>query len=136
MTQIISIIGYLGGDPELKKTENDQDVCNFSVAVNDPRAKKDDDGNDPDPTWYNVGAWGGQAKSCAEYLSSGKRVFVSGSFRVRPWIDKDDYQRYSYDINAHEVTFLTPVEGDGKPGERKESKTGGQAPKAGTKAAA
>ncbi len=128
MTQIISIIGYLGQDPELKTTEEGQKVCNFTVAVNDPRDKEDEDGNKPDPTWYNVGAWGGQAQACKDYLASGKRAFVSGSFRVRPWIDKDGYQRYSYDINAHEVTFLSEVEG--KAGERKESKTSGNRPKA------
>lgn len=115
--QNITIIGYLGADPEMKYTQDGQPVTNFSVAVNDPRAEEGEA-----PTWYRVATWGKSAEAANEFLKSGHRVAVIGSLRIRGYEDKDNYQAWSNDVNANVVEYLTPKD-SADPGERRPSQT-------------
>jgi single-strand DNA-binding protein len=101
----ITIVGNLGGDPDLRFTPSGAPVASFSVAVaesklNRETGKFEDDGT----TWYRVSAWRNLAENIAESLTSGMRVIVMGSIRSREWTDKESGEkRVGWEIQATNV---------------------------------
>ena len=89
-TNVCTFTGRLGGDPELRRT-NDNVVCNFSLAVNGLK--------DKDALWLRVAAWGKGGEAAAEYLSKGSRVSVTGRLKVREYEHKGE-KRTSVELDA------------------------------------
>ena len=70
MYQQITIVGYLGNDPEMRFMPNGQAVTSFSVATSNKYTSNTGQRVD-ETTWFRVSVWGAQAESCNQYL---KRV--------------------------------------------------------------
>ena len=118
MFQQITIVGYLGRDPEMRFTSSGQAVTSFSVAAS--RSYTNNAGQKVDETaWFRISVWGAQAESCNQYLSKGRPVLVIGRLRPDPqtgsprvFTRKDGSTGSSYEVNAITVRFL-PSGGDG-----------------------
>ncbi len=81
------LLGNLGRDPESRSTQTGMPVTNFSIATN--RRWKDKEGNRQEQTeWHNVVCFGRQAEIAAQYLTSGKQVYLEGRLQTRSWEDK------------------------------------------------
>ena len=101
----VILIGNLGRDPELRYTQSDSAVTNFTVATNEKW--RDKDGNNQERTeWHRVVVWGRSAENCAQYLQKGRSVYVEGRLQTREWEDKDGNKRQTTEINALTVQFL------------------------------
>lgn len=100
------IIGNLGQDPELRYTASGAAVASLSIATNE--RWKDKDGNWQDRTeWHRVSVWGRTAENCGKYLAKGRSVYVEGRIQTRKWEDKEGQTRYTTEIVAQNVTFLS-----------------------------
>jgi single-strand DNA-binding protein len=97
----ITIVGYLGKDPELRYTGNGNAVCGFSVATTEKR------GDQETTTWFKVSAWGKQAELCNEYLHKGSQVYIEGRVRMEDYTDRDGNKRYNLEVNATDIRFLS-----------------------------
>jgi single-strand DNA-binding protein len=113
MLQEIEIIGYLGGDPEMRFTVKGKAITHFSVAVSD---------YDDSTAWFRVTAWESQAEACKEYLHKGSLVFVKGKLSFDkdtggPTIfsRKDGTSGASFEISANKIKFLDRPDGEKKP---------------------
>jgi single-strand DNA-binding protein len=101
----ITIVGYLGRDPELRYTPQGTAVCNFSVATTEKR--KNARGEQEDHTiWFRVATWGRQAELAAEYLAKGRQVYVEGRLRIEQYTDRDGNPRTRAEVNASDIQFL------------------------------
>lgn len=82
----VTIVGNVGGDPELRFTPSGAAVASFNVAVT-PRKFDQAAGKwvDGDATWYRCNAWRNLAENVAESLTKGQRVIVVGNLAARPW---------------------------------------------------
>jgi single-strand DNA-binding protein len=101
----ITIVGYLGRDPELRYTPQGTAVCNFSVATTEKR--KNGRGEMEEHTiWFRVAAWGRQAEVAAEYLAKGRQVYVEGRLRLEEYTDREGNPRTSAEVNASDIHFL------------------------------
>lgn len=108
----VMLIGNLGGDPEMRYTQNQTPVVNFNLATTEKYNDKQE------TTWHRIVVWGKQAENCSKYLTKGKSVFIEGRITVRNWEDKEGVKRTSTDITAHTVVFLSPkTAGDAHPAE-------------------
>lgn len=96
----ICIIGNVTATPTLRTTQSGAQVCGFTVAVNRRFEKKTD--------YFNVNAWRGLSEVCAKYIDKGSKVAVVGELQHRSYEAKDGSTRYSLDISADEVEFLSP----------------------------
>lgn len=106
------IIGNLGSDPELRYTQSGQPVANFNIATNERWTDKS--GAQQERTeWHKVVVWGKQAENCDKYLSKGRQVFVEGRIQTRDWEDRDGNKRYTTEIVAQTVQFLSGGSGGG-----------------------
>jgi single-strand DNA-binding protein len=102
---LVMLIGHLGKDPELKRTQNDLAICNFSLATSEKR--KDEAGNWIKQTeWHNIVVLGQTAENCAKYLEKGRQVAITGKIQTRKWQDETGQNRYKTDILANNVEFL------------------------------
>lgn len=98
-------MGRLGQDPELRYTANQTPVATFSVATTEFRGR---DGQRQEQTeWHRVVVWSKQAENCAKYLSKGRPVFVEGRLQTRAWDDKNGQKRYTTEIIATNVQFIS-----------------------------
>jgi single-strand DNA-binding protein len=106
------LIGHLGADPELKYTKSGVAVCNFNVATSE--RWKDKNGEQQEQTeWHHVVVWKNLAEACNQYLHKGSKVYVEGKLQTRKWQDKNGSDRYTTEIVASYVQFLTPNEEGG-----------------------
>ncbi len=103
----IFLIGNLTRDPELRSTQNGTPVCTFTVAVN-RRNRQGAEAGQPEADFFRVTTWRQQAENCNRYLAKGRKVGVSGSLSLQSYTGNDGTQRYSMEVNADEVEFLSP----------------------------
>jgi single-strand DNA-binding protein len=112
MYQQITIVGYLGNDPDMRFTPNGQAVTSFSVAAS--RKYTNNSGQKIDETtWFRVSVWGAQAESCNQYLAKGRPVLVVGRLRPDPqtgnprtFTRQDGSMGASFEVTAITVQFL------------------------------
>ena len=101
----VTIVGYLGRDPELRYTPQGTPVCDFSIATTE--RKKDKSGDFQDiTTWFRVSFWGRQAEVASQYLTKGKQVYIEGRLSQREWQDKDGNTRTSLEVNGSDLQFI------------------------------
>lgn len=63
--------------------------------------------NREETTWFRVAVYNRQAENCAQYLSKGRRVLVTGRVSADAFIGNDGQARASLNLNAREVVFLS-----------------------------
>lgn len=93
----VQLIGNLGQDPELKHTQSNEPVCNFSLATSEKWTDKNNQKQER-TEWHRVVVWGKQAETCSQYLSKGRQVYVEGKLQTRDYEDKDGIKRYTTEV--------------------------------------
>jgi len=106
--QKLIIIGNLTHDPETRTVSSGSTVCSFTVAVN-RKVKRD---NQPDADFFRVSAWNKLGDVCQRYLAKGRKVCVVGAVSVSSYEGKDGTKRFSLDVMAEDVEFLSPKSDD------------------------
>ena len=102
----IILIGNLGRDPELRYTPQGVAVCSFSMATNEKRRDKSGELQDL-TTWFKVTLWRQQAENAAKYLTKGSPVYIEGRLRIEEWTDRDNNNRYTLDVQATDMQFIS-----------------------------
>ena len=103
MNKVI-LVGNLTRDPELITTTNGVSLCRFSLAVQRRFAGQD---GEREADFINIVVWRGQADNCYKYLKKGSKCGVVGSLQTRSYDAQDGTKRYSTDVVADEVEFLS-----------------------------
>lgn len=112
---VVVLTGNLTKDPEMRATTGGTDVATLRLAVNGRRKDSNGEWVD-DPNYFDVTAFGGQARACGEHLSKGRPIAVHGRLDWREWEAKDGGKRQAIQVIAQDVQFL---------GEKKRSGSGG-----------
>lgn len=101
---IITLIGNLTDDPELKFTPSGAAVANFTVAST-PRTfdKQTNQWKDGDAMFIRCAAWKQLAENVAESLQKGQQVVVVGALKVRNYERQDGSKGTSVEMNVDEI---------------------------------
>jgi len=99
----VVLIGNLTRDPELRYTPSGLPVATLRLAVN--RSFTNQQG-EIETDFFNVVVWRNQAEKCAEYLSKGRQVAVTGRLQSRSWEANDGQKRSTIEVVADRVVFL------------------------------
>ena len=93
---LITVVGNLTGDPELRFTPSGAAVANFTVAST-PRSfdRQSNEWKDGETLFMRCSVWREAAESVAESLHRGDRVIVTGRLVSRSWDDKETGQKRS-----------------------------------------
>jgi single-strand DNA-binding protein len=101
---VITVIGNLTADPELRFTPAGHAVATFTVAST-PRTfdRQSQEWKDGDALFLRCSVWREQAENVAESLSRGSRVVVSGRLKQRSFETKEGEKRTVVELDADEV---------------------------------
>lgn len=103
----ITLTGNLTRDPELAYTPGGKARLRFSVACSAHRRQLDGTWANTGTTYVNITAWGDTAEQCAEQLSKGMKVHVSGRLRQHSWDDaKTGEKRTSYEVDPDTISIV------------------------------
>jgi single-strand DNA-binding protein len=101
----VQLIGNLGQDPEIKKTDKGKSVARFTLATTD--SYRNSEGQKvEDTTWHNIVAWNGLAEIATKFLKKGKEVAVEGRIAHRAYEDKEGVQKYFTEIVLSDILLL------------------------------
>lgn len=101
-----TVIGNLGGDPELKYSANGQPFLRFNIASN--YRVREPDGSWADRTeWIRCTTFGKRAETLGQHLRKGTRVYVDGRLEARPWTDQSGSVRAGLELVASDVEFMS-----------------------------
>ena len=114
----LTIIGNLTRDPETRTVGSGHTVCSFTVAVNRRNHRE----GQPEADFFRVSAWDKLGDNCQRFLGKGRKVCVVGPVSVSSYEAKDGGTRFSLDVRAEDVEFLSAREQS----DAAEPKTNGQ----------
>lgn len=96
-------IGRLSQEPQLRRTNNNNPVCNFSIAVNE--TYKDQNGQRP-VNYFNCEAWGKIAENINQYCRKGSQIAIEGRLKQTVRQGQDGKNIYEVRIVVETVEFL------------------------------
>jgi single-strand DNA-binding protein len=101
---VITIIGNITGDPELRFTPSGAAVANFTVAST-PRQfdRTSNEWKDGETLFMRCSVWRDAAENVAESLQRGTRVLVSGRLKSRSYETKEGEKRTVVELDVDEV---------------------------------
>lgn len=104
----VMLIGNLGKDPETRDFEGGGKLVKFPIATTE--SYKNREGNKVESTeWHNIVVGRrGLAEVCEKYLNKGDKVYIEGRIKTRSWQDQDGQTKYATEIQADNMTMLTP----------------------------
>ena len=100
------LIGHLGDEVKMHYFEGGNSIGRFPVATNETFTNKQTGERVTTTEWHNVVVRNKLAEICEKFLSKGDRVFIEGKIKTRQW-EQDGVKRYSTEIHALDMTFLT-----------------------------
>ena len=113
----VILIGNLGADPEMRALADGAAVCNLRLATTGKW--KDKRGELREATeWHRVVLYRRLAEIAGQFLRKGSPLYVEGRLRTRKWLDREGQERYSTEVDAHELRLLGARPPAGAPAER------------------
>ena len=97
----VILMGRLTADPELKKTQNDTSVLQFTVAIN----RKKDKNGDVKADFIDCVAFRQRAEFVTKYFRKGSSIVMFGRIETDIWSDQEGHTRKSTRVIADEVNF-------------------------------
>src|SRR5215467_6597969 len=95
----VILVGNLGADPEVRRTQDGRPIVNLRVATSDTWRDKNSGERREKTEWHRVVIFSeGLAKIAEQYLKKGSKVYLEGALQTRKWQDKDGQDRYSTEV--------------------------------------
>jgi single-strand DNA-binding protein len=95
----INIIGNITKDIELRYTQTEKAVANFTIAYNDGYGKNQQ------TYFFDVEVWNKQAENVAQYCQKGSKVAIEGKLKQDTW-EHEGKKQSKVKITAFNITFL------------------------------
>ncbi|MBQ3970460.1 MAG: single-stranded DNA-binding protein [Clostridia bacterium] len=102
MMNVVTLMGRLTADPELRTTTSGLSVCRFTVAVDRNYAKA---GTERQADFINCVAWRQTAEFVSRYFVKGQLIALDGSIQTGSYTDNNGNKRYTTEVVANNVHF-------------------------------
>jgi single-strand DNA-binding protein len=103
----VQLIGNLTRDPQLRYTEKGTAVATFGLATN--RSYTTDNGEQTETEFHRIVGFGKLAETCDQYLTKGRKVYVSGRLHTRSFTGKDGIEKTVTEIVLEDMLMLENV---------------------------
>src|ERR1700741_1428133 len=104
----VILVGNLGRDPEIRRTQDGRPIANLSVATSETWRDKATGERREKTEWHRVVIFNeGLCKIAEQYLKKGAKVYLEGSLQTRKWQDQSGQDRYSTEVGLQ--GFNSPV---------------------------
>jgi len=95
----VTLIGNIGADPEIRKTQDGREIANFNLATSDTWKDKTTGAKKERTEWHRVVVFSeplvGVIKS---YIKKGTKLYIEGSLQTRKWTDNNNQERYTTEV--------------------------------------
>ncbi len=103
----VIIIGNLGNDPEIRKSQQGSKIANLSIATSESWKDKNTGEKKSNTQWHRVVIFTEPlANLCEQYLKKGSKVYIEGQLETRKWTDQSGQDKYSTEV------VLRPYKGE------------------------
>lgn len=86
----ITIIGFIGSEPELKYTKNNTPVLTLSVSTQERLKSTAPKDLKPKTYWHKCRRWGKYAETNQTQLRKGDKIFIKGHLVYDTWESRDN----------------------------------------------
>jgi single-strand DNA-binding protein len=137
----VILIGNLGADPEIRRTQDGRPIANLRVATSESWRDKNTGERKEKTEWHRVVIFNeGLCKIAEQYLKKGSKVYLEGALQTRKWQDKDGQDKYSTEVVLQgfnsQLTMLDGRGGGGGAGAEEGGDFGSSGPTASRRPAA
>ncbi len=95
----VILIGNLGKDPEIRRTQDGRPIANLSVATSETWRDKATGERREKTEWHRVVIFNeGLSKIAEQYLKKGSKVYLEGSLQTRKYTDQQGVEKYSTEV--------------------------------------
>jgi single-strand DNA-binding protein len=95
----VILVGNLGKDPEIRRTQDGRAIANLSVATSEQWRDKATGERKEKTEWHRVVIFNeGLAKVAEQYLKKGAKVYIEGALQTRKWTDQAGVEKYSTEV--------------------------------------
>src|SRR5437660_1552353 len=95
----VILVGNLGKDPEIRRTQDGRPIANLRVATSESWKDKNTGERRERTEWHRVVIFNeGLCRIAEQYLKKGSKVYLEGSLQTRKWQDQSGQDRYSTEV--------------------------------------
>jgi len=111
----VILVGNLGKDPEIRRTQDGRPIANLSVATSESWRDKATGERKETTEWHRVVIFNeGLAKVAEQYLKKGAKVYIEGQLQTRKWTDQSGAEKYTTEVVVQGFNSnLTMLDGRG-----------------------
>jgi single-strand DNA-binding protein len=120
----VILIGNVGKDPEIRRTQDGKPIANLSIATSESWRDKATGERKEKTEWHRVVVFSEPlCKVVEQYVKKGSKLYVEGSLQTRKW-QKDGVDRYSTEVVLQGFnSVLTMLDGKGDGSKKVEPET-------------
>jgi single-strand DNA-binding protein len=111
----VILVGNLGKDPEIRRTQDGRPIANLSVATSENWRDKATGERKEKTEWHRVVIFNeGLAKVAEQYLKKGAKVYIEGQLQTRKYTDPSGAEKYTTEVVLQGFnSTLTMLDGRG-----------------------
>lgn len=95
----VILIGNLGRDPEIRRTQDGRPIANLNVATSETWRDRNTGERKERTEWHRVVIFSeGLCKVAEQYLRKGSKVYIEGQLQTRKWQDQSGQDKYSTEV--------------------------------------
>ena len=95
----VILIGNLGADPEVRRTNDGRPIVNLRIATSETWRDKASGERREKTEWHRVVIFNeGLCRVAEQYLRKGSKVYLEGQLQTRKWQDQSGQDRYSTEV--------------------------------------
>lgn len=94
-----TLMGFVGGDPEIRSTQDGREIANFSLATTESWKDKNTGERKDKTEWHRIVIFSqGLVNVVRDYVKKGSRVYLEGQLVTRKWQDRQGVDHYTTEI--------------------------------------
>ncbi|MGB6086028.1 single-stranded DNA-binding protein [Parvibaculum sp.] len=95
----VILVGNLGADPEIRRTQDGRPIANLRIATSETWRDRNTGERREKTEWHRVVVFNeGLCKVIEQYLKKGAKVYIEGALQTRKWTDQSGQERYSTEV--------------------------------------
>lgn len=111
----VILVGNLGADPEIRRTQDGRPIANLRIATSETWRDKGTGERKEKTEWHRVVIFNeGLCKVAEQYLKKGAKVYIEGALQTRKWTDQSGVEKFSTEVVLQGFnSTLTMLDGRG-----------------------
>ncbi len=95
----VILVGNVGGDPEIRSTQDGREIANFSLATSESWKDKNTGEKKDKTEWHRVVIFSqGLVNIVKSYVKKGSKLYLEGALQTRKWTDNQGAEKFTTEI--------------------------------------